>query len=120
MNRIIPLLAAAAAIPVAAWAQTLMPQSEVETALRGATFALTTQGGDTATITFHPDMTAEVTMVDGSKDHGTYRFAEGGYCSSWEDFRNGAEACFTVEKISDSEFQLYTPDGRKDDRFVRQ
>ena len=119
MKRTILLAVAAGAIPAAALAQTLLSQAEVETAFRGATFALTTQGGDTATIAFHPDLTAEVTMIDGSTDRGTYRFAEGGYCSTWKDFRNGAEACFTVEKISETEFQLYTPDGQKDDRFVR-
>jgi hypothetical protein len=106
------------ALPAAA--QTMMGQTEVEAAFKGATFALTTQGGDTATIAFHPDMTATVTLNDGSTDRGIYRFAEGGYCSIWDDFRDGAEACFTAEDLGSGRYQLYKLDGAKDDLFVRQ
>ena len=114
------IFTAALLLALPAAAQTLMAQSDVEAAFKGATFALTTQGGDTATIAFHPDMTATVTMNDGSSDTGTYRFAEGGYCSTWEDFRDGAEACFTAEDLGSGRYQLYKLDGAKDDLFVRQ
>jgi hypothetical protein len=95
----------------------MMTQSDVEAAFSGKAFALTTQEGTTATIAFHRDLTALVTFNDGSTDGGTYRFAEGGYCSSWEKFREGVEACFTVESLGDARYQLYTLAGAKDDLF---
>jgi len=95
-----------------------MSQADVEAALRGATFAFTTQSGFTATIAFHSDMTVRATFDDGGSEDGTYRFAEGGYCSTWEKFRDGAEACFTIEFLGAGRYQLYTLDGAKDDLFV--
>lgn len=115
------LLATALAFVVsAASAQTLMSQTNVEAALKGQTFVLTTQNGETARIAFNPDMSAVVTNKDGSTDTGSYRFAEGGYCSIWRDFRNGAEACFTAEDLGGGRYHLYKPDGAKDDLLVRQ
>lgn len=96
----------------------MMTQAEVEAAFPGKTFALTTQDGTTATIAFHPDMTALVTFNDGSTDAGTYRLAQGGYCSTWEIFREREEACFTVESLGGGRYQLYTIEGKKDDLFV--
>ena len=114
------LTAAAALISSATLAQTLMSQADVEAALKGQTFVLTTQDGFTAKIAFNPDMTAVVTNKDGSTDSGTYRFAEGGYCSTWRDFRNGAEACFIAEDLGGGRYQLYKPGGARDDLLVRQ
>ena len=80
---------------------------------------MTAPSGWTGTVTFNADMT---TMSKGDSDDtndtGSYRFAEGGYCSTWVEFRDGAEACFTLEKLGEGRYQLYTLDGKKDDLFV--
>ncbi len=96
----------------------LMAQSEVEAALPGKTFTFTSPSGVTGTIDFARDMSVSSTLEDGSIDKGTYRFAEGGYCSVWEEYREGEEACFTVEALGDGRYQLYTLDGGLDDLFV--
>jgi hypothetical protein len=114
------IFTAALLLVLPATAQTLMAQADVETAFNGNTFALTGQTGYTGVITFNPDLTASVKGGDGSSDTGTYRFAEGGYCSIWVNFRKGVEACFTVEDLGGGRYQLYTLDGAKDDLFVRQ
>jgi hypothetical protein len=99
-------------------AQTLMPQTDVETAFKGHSFAVTAQSGWTGTITFNPDMTLASSGDDDVADTGTYRFGEGGYCSTWKGFREGVEACFTVEDLGEGRYQLYTLDGGKDDLLV--
>jgi hypothetical protein len=120
MKRTLVFLATTAVLAAgAANAQTLMPQADVEAALKGGTFAMKGPEGFTAVITFNPDMTLALTATDGAKDSGTYRFAGGGYCSTWVNFRSGEEACFTMERLSDEQFQLYTLDGKKDDLFTR-
>jgi hypothetical protein len=105
-----------AALPAAA--QSLLPQADVETAFKGNSFAVTAQSGWTGMITFNPDMTLASSGDDDVADTGTYRFGEGGYCSTWKGFREGVEACFTVEKLGERRYQLYTLDGGKDDLLV--
>ncbi len=102
----------------AAFAQTMMSQAEVESVFKGTTFAIKGATSSDRSLAFNADMTIEVTNADGSGDHGTYRFGEGGYCSTWEKFRNGKEACFTAERLSATDFQLYTEDGKKDAYLV--
>jgi hypothetical protein len=100
-------------------AQTLMGQADVEAAFKGKSFAVTAQSGWTGVMTFGPDMMLTSAASDGS-DTGTYRFAEGGYCSTWQRFRDGEEACFTAESLGDGRYQLYTLDGQLDDLLVLQ
>jgi len=107
-----------AALPAAA--QSLLPQADVETAFKGHSFAVTAQSGWTGSITFNADMTLASSGDDDVADSRTYRFGEGGYCSTWVGFREGVEACFTVEDLGGGRYQLYTLDGAKDDLLVRQ
>ena len=102
---------------VPAAAQTLMDQADVEAALKGKVFTVTAQSGWTGVITFGPDMTLSSAGNDGT-DSGTYRFDEGGYCSTWQRFREGEEACFTAEDLGDGRYQLYKLDGQLDDLLV--
>jgi hypothetical protein len=112
-------LAALLSFALPAAAQSLLPQSDVEAALKGKSFAVTAPTGWTGAITFNADMTlTSKGDSDATDDTGTYRFAEGGYCSTWADFREGEEACFTLEKLGEGHYQLYTLDGKKDDLFV--
>jgi hypothetical protein len=53
------------------------------------------------------------------EDGGTYKFDNGGSCSSWKKLRSGGEKCFTAEKI-DGGYQLWTTDGKKDDTLTSQ
>lgn len=99
-------------------AQSLLPQADVEAAFKGNSFAVTAQSGWTGLITFNPDMTLASSGDDDVADTGTYRFGEGGYCSTWAGFREGVEACFTVEDLGEGRYQLYTLDGEKDDLLV--
>ncbi len=112
------ILLAALLPSLPAMAQTLMPQAEMEAAFKGNTFAVTAPSGWTGELTFGPDMTLTSAASDGT-DAGTYRFAEGGYCSTWQRFRDGEEACFTAEDLGDGRYQLYTLDGQLDDLLVR-
>jgi hypothetical protein len=114
------IFTAALLLALPAAAQTLMAQADVESALKGNSFAVTAQSGWTGLITFNADMTLASSGDDDVADTGTYRFGEGGYCSTWVGFREGVEACFTAEKLGEGRYQLYTLDGAKDDLLVRQ
>lgn len=118
MRRISTTIAVLVLTACAAAAQTLMPQAEVGVEFDGNTYDVVAQSGFTGVMTFNPDMTLAFTGEDGRSDTGTYRLGEGGYCSTWKAFRNGEEQCFTVEKLGDGRYQLYTLDGGKDDLFT--
>jgi hypothetical protein len=119
MKTAIAILLPALLIGPPALAQTTMAQADVEAAFKGKSFAVTAPSGWTGVITFAPDMTLTSAGNDGT-DSGTYRFAEGGYCSTWQRFRDGEEACFTAVDLGESRYQLYTLDGQLDDLLVLQ
>jgi hypothetical protein len=113
------ILLSALLLSAPAAAQTMMAEAAVEAAFKGNTFAVTAPSGWTGVMTFAPDMTLSSAGKDGT-DSGTYRFAEGGYCSTWQRFREGEEACFTAEDLGDGRYQLYKLDGQLDDLLVLQ
>ncbi len=102
-----------------AFAQALS-QAEVETLLRGQTFTTADFGG-TGTITWAAGgaISVDVTRPDGSKvvDTGTFRFAEGGYCSTWTRLRT-TEACFTLRRTGPTTFDILNRDGTLDSRLT--
>jgi len=117
--KIVAAIATVLALSLPAAAQSLLPQQDVEAAFKGHSFAVTAQSGWTGSITFNDDMTlTSKGESDDTSDTGTYRFAEGGYCSTWAAFREGEEGCFTVEKLGEGRYQLYKLDGSKDDLLV--
>ena len=94
----------------------------MEKAFKGTTFKFDDNGGNTGTVAYGADMSLKVTATGGPQapeDSGTYRFGEGGYCSKWQKLRSGAEKCFVASK-TDSGYQLWTMDGKKDDTLFTQ
>ncbi len=100
----------------AASAQTLS-QDDARKALEGKTFK-THDFGEDGTLTWGTDGTLTAKLATKS-DTAAVRWAEGGYCSKWSKFRD-TEACFTVKKLSDTQYQLYTKDGKEDDLLTLQ
>lgn len=97
-----------------------LSQSEVEQTLRGQTFNTRDFGG-TGTITWGADgrIAVNVARPDGSRveDTGTYRFAEGGYCSTWSRIRT-TEACFTLRRTGANTFDVLARDGSLDSQLT--
>jgi hypothetical protein len=103
-------------------AATMISQADMEAAFKGKSFKDDDGAGNIGVITYGADMTIHIKVPTGGQapeDSGTYRFANGGYCSKWVKNRNGAEKCFTAEKI-DNGYQLWTLDGKKDDTLTNQ
>ncbi len=120
-------LALAAALGVAgavgmAHAADPISQADMEAAFKGKSFKDDDGAGNIGVITYGSDMKIHIKVPTGAQapeDSGTYRFAEGGYCSSWTKLRNGAEKCFKATKEGGG-FQLWTMDGKKDDMLTPQ
>jgi hypothetical protein len=97
-----------------------LSQAEVETLLRGQTFTTADFGG-TGTISWGADgrISVDVTRPDGSKvvDTGTFRFGQGGYCSTWSTIRT-TEACFTLRRTGATTFDILAADGSLDSRLT--
>jgi hypothetical protein len=91
-----------------------LSQADVEAALKGNTFN-TKDFGETGTITWGADGTISIKLQTKS-DTGTYRFAEGGYCSTWTVLRTN-EKCFTLKKAGDGKFDIINPDGSLDSQI---
>jgi hypothetical protein len=105
-----------------ATAATMISQADMETAFKGKSFKDDDGAGNIGVISYGADMTISIKVPSGAQapeDSGTYKFDKGGYCSSWKKLRNGAEKCFTAEKI-DGGYQLWTMDGKKDDTLTSQ
>jgi len=96
--------------------------AEVEALLKGKTLNTEDFGGK-GTISWNDDMTiaVDVTKDDGSKvvDTGTYRFDGAGYCSTWAVLRT-TEKCFTLEKTSDTTWNIMNLDGTLDSKLTAQ
>jgi len=96
----------------------MISEAELEKAFKGQTFVDTTPDGKVGTVTFGTDMTIHATGPSpADADEGTYRFANGGYCSKWKKQRAGVEWCFQASKV-DNGYQLWTTDGKKADLFT--
>jgi hypothetical protein len=103
-------------------ADTMISQSDMEAAFKGKSFKDDDGSGNVGVITYGADMKISVKVSSGPQspeDNGTYKFANGGYCSSWTKLRSGAEKCFTASKVGNG-YQLWTADGKKDDLLTPQ
>lgn len=87
-----------------------LSQEEARKVLDGHTFKAHDFGED-GTLAWSGD-TLHAELATRSDD-ATVRWANGGYCSTWKKLRT-TEACFTVEKLGDTQYQLWTVDGKKD------
>jgi hypothetical protein len=112
MQKLLFVIATAAVVGFASAASAdKLSQADAQKALDGHTFS-THDFGEDGTLTWSGDtLTAK---LQTKSDTAKVRWAEGGYCSAWTKFRS-TEACFTVEKLSDTQYQLWTSDGKKDD-----
>ncbi|MFI5015828.1 MAG: hypothetical protein ACHQAY_26120 [Hyphomicrobiales bacterium] len=124
MNKLKTFVAVAAVLAFAgaAAAETMISQADMEAAFKGKSFKDDDGAGNVGVITYGADMTIHVKVATGPQspaDDGKYRFANGGYCSSWTKLRSGAEKCFTASKLATG-FQLWTADGKKDDTLTSQ
>ncbi len=113
------VLAAAAVIGSASATFTAekISQQELEQAFKGKSINYDDGAGGKGVISYNADGTLRVTATSGPQapeDSGTYRIAEGGYCSKWQKLRSGTEACFTASKVEGGGFQLWKADGSKD------
>jgi len=114
-------MSAMSSVPVSS-AETMISQADMEAAFKGKSFKDDDGAGNVGVITYAADMTIHIKVATGPQspaDDGKYRFANGGYCSSWTKNRAGAEACFTASKLPNG-FQLWTADGKKDDTLTAQ
>ncbi len=100
----------------AATAQVLS-QEDAKKALEGKTFK-THDFGEDGTLMWGTDGKLYA-KLQTKTDTAAVRWANGGYCSTWTKFRS-TEACFTVKKLSDTQYQLYTADGKEDDLLTLQ
>ena len=124
MNKLLATVVAVAALGLgsAIAAETMISQADMEAAFKGKSFKDDDGAGNIGVISYGADMTIHVKVATGPQspqDDGKYRFANGGYCSSWTKLRSGAEKCFTASKTA-SGFQLWTADGQKDDALTPQ
>src|SRR6516162_4152920 len=92
MNRLLLAAVAATALGfgVAVAAETMISQADMETAFKGKSFKDDDGAGNVGVITYAADMTIHVKVASGPQspqDDGKYRFANGGYCSSWTKLR---------------------------------
>ena len=124
MNKLLATVVAVAALGLgsAIAAETMISQADMEAAFKGKSFKDDDGAGNVGVISYGADMTIHIKVPTGPQspqDDGKYRFANGGYCSSWGKLRGGAEKCFTASKTADG-FQLWTQDGKKDDTLTPQ
>ena len=124
MRKLLIMTAAVSVVIFAghAFADDMISQADMEKAFKGNSFKDDDSAGNVGVITYGADMTIHVKVPTGAQapsDDGKYRFAEGGYCSSWGKLRNGAEKCFTASKAGTG-YQLWTKDGKKDDMLTPQ
>jgi hypothetical protein len=124
MNKLLAAGIAVAALGLgsAIAAETMISQADMEAAFKGKSFKDDDGAGNIGVISYDADMTIHIKVPSGPQspqDDGKYRFANGGYCSSWTKLRSGAEKCFTASKTATG-FQLWTSDGKKDDTLTSQ
>ena len=92
-------------IPVAHAAD--MKGADIKTLLSGATGTGTTSRGSSYVGQYNADGTMSGSVADGKHtDTGTWRIVGDEYCSTWSKWRNGSEACFTVEALGDDEYRF--------------
>lgn len=63
-------------------------------------------------VNYFPNGTQKFNTSNRS-DTGTWRIADGEYCSKWKETRNGAESCSTWFKTSEKTYDIYDRDGTK-------
>lgn len=59
--------------------------------------------GEMGTSVYRDDGTAKVDWGMGSSE-GTYRFVDGEFCTSWEELRDGHEACGPLYRTGEGEY----------------
>ena len=124
MRKLLVMTAVASAVIFAghAFADDMILQADMEKAFKGMSFKDDDGAGNIGVITYGADMAIHIKVPTGGQspsDDGKYRFAEGGYCSSWTKLRTGTEKCFTASKVGNG-YQLWTKDGKKDDMLTPQ
>jgi hypothetical protein len=122
MNKLTTLAAVAFLATAGIASAQALSGADVEALLKGTTMNTQDFGGE-GTITWNADMTlaVDITKPDGSKvtDTGTYRFDGTGYCSTWAVLRT-EEKCFTLEKTSDTTWNIMNLDGTVDSMLTAQ
>lgn len=82
---------------------------EIQDQWVGKTLSGTTANGAPVTMRLMADGSA--TLVAGStRDSGTWRASEGGYCTTWKTIRSGQERCFTTRRTA-TNVTVLNPDG---------
>jgi hypothetical protein len=118
MTKLMAIMAVAVVIGCAGSASAqVLSQDDARKALEGKTFK-THDFGEDGTLMWGTDGKLYAKLATKS-DVAAVRWANGGYCSTWTKFRS-TEACFTVKKVSDTQYQLYTADGKEDDLLTLQ
>jgi hypothetical protein len=82
---------------------------EIQETWVGKTLVGTTANGAGATMCLGADGAAQV-AAGGTRDTGTWRLSEEGYCTTWKKIRVGEERCFTVRR-SGSNMEVLNSDG---------
>lgn len=75
--------------------------------MSGAVATGTTSRGAPYLGKYGADGTIEGSVSDGKyTDTGKWEVRDGKFCRAWSNWRNGSEACFTVEDIGDNEYRF--------------
>lgn len=113
--RALPLLALLAWS--AAHAQDVaVPAKELQDTWAGKLLTGTTAAGAKTAMRLEPDGQASLS-AGNTRDTGTWRLSETGYCTTWKNIRAGQERCYTVLR-SGMVFKVMNPDGSLSGQFT--
>jgi len=112
----VTIMALAATVGLTALAQeSRLTAKEIQETWAGKTMVGTTASGASATMTLGSDGTAQL-AAGNTKDSGTWRLSEQGYCTTWKNIRAGQERCFTVRRTGTT-MDVLNPDGTLSGQF---
>lgn len=92
-----------------------VPAKEIEETWVGKTLEGTTTGGAAVTMTLGKDGNAQLN-AGKTRDTGTWRVWEQGYCTTWRNIRAREERCYTVRR-SGGKLVVFNPDGSVSGQF---
>lgn len=89
---------------------------EIQETWTGKTLVGTTVNGAPTSMAFGADGNAQLS-AGNTRDSGTWRVSEQGYCTTWKTIRAGQERCFTVRRVG-GRMVVYNPDGSVSGQFT--
>ena len=88
---------------------------EIRERWTGRTLVGSTSTGASVSMQLQSDGTASLS-AGSTRDSGTWRVSEGGYCTTWKTIRAGQERCYTVRRTG-QKLTVLNPDGSVSGHF---